>query len=206
MKSTRVRVILAVAATGVALTACSPSQAGAAAVVGGDRISSGELDRNVQEYEAALARADMSALKQQFPGSVPQVVLYQLATARQYTKVAESKGIMVTEGEVDQVINSQGGAAQYEQQLLQKAVAPSQARAYTRASLMITKLMAKYGGGADQEALQRGQQQVVDDLKSVRIEWNPRFGKINAQPSQEQPQIFTAEDRFGKASESALTQ
>ncbi|MFF0306806.1 SurA N-terminal domain-containing protein [Streptosporangium sp. NPDC004379] len=206
MKSTRVRVILAVIATGVALTACSPSQVGAAAVVGGDRISSGELERNVREYEAALTKAGLSPAQLQFPGSVPQVVLYQLATARQYTKVAEKNGVTVTDGEVDQAINTQGGADQYGQQLLQQAVAPSQARAYTRARLMITKLMAKYGGGADQEALQRGQQRVVEDLKSVRIEWNPRYGKINAQPSQEQPQIFTAEDRFGKAPEAAPLQ
>jgi SurA N-terminal domain len=198
VKSTRVRVILAVAAAGVALTACSPSQAGAAAIVGKDRISAGELDKNVREYEAALAKANVSASQLQFPGSVPQVVLFQLATSAQRAKVAESKGITVTEAEIDQVISSgEGGAAGYEQQMLQQAVAPSKTREFTRASLLITKLMAKYGGGTDQAAIQKGQAQVIKDLQSVPITWNPRYGTINEQRSEQQPNLFVESTRFG---------
>lgn len=197
MKSTRVRVILAVAAAGVALTACSPSQAGAAAIVGKDRISAGELDKNVREYEAALAKANVSASQLQFPGSVPQVVLFQLATSAQRAKVAESKGITVTDAEIDQVISGGGGAAQYEQQMLQQAVAPSKTREFTRASLLITKLMAKYGGGTDEAAIQKGQAQVIKDLQSVPITWNPRYGTINEQRSEQQPNLFVESNRFG---------
>ncbi|SNT41707.1 peptidyl-prolyl cis-trans isomerase SurA [Streptosporangium subroseum] len=197
MKSTRVRVILAVAAAGVALTACSPSQAGAAAIVGKDRISAGELDKNVREYEAALAKANVSASQLQFPGSIPQVVLFQLATSAQRAKVAESKGITVTEAEIDQVISGGGGAAQYEQQMLQQAVAPSKTREFTRASLLITKLMAKYGGGTDEAAIQKGQVQVIKDLQSVPITWNPRYGTINEQRSEQQPNLFVESARFG---------
>jgi hypothetical protein len=197
VKSTRVRVILAVAAAGVALTACSPSQAGAAAIVGKDRISAGELDKNVREYEAALAKANVSASQLQFPGSVPQVVLFQLATSAQRTKLAESKGITVTDAEIDQVISGGGGAAQYEQQMLQQAVAPSKTREFTRASLLITKLMAKYGGGTDEAAIQKGQAQVIKDLQSVPITWNPRYGTINEQRSEQQPSLFVESNRFG---------
>jgi hypothetical protein len=198
VKSTRVRVILAVAAAGVALTACSPSQAGAAAIVGKDRISAGELDKNVREYEAALAKANVSASQLQFPGSVPQVVLFQLANSVQRAQVAESKGITVTEAEIDQVISgSEGGAAGYEQQLLQQAVAPSKMREYTRSTLLITKLMAKYGGGTDQAAIQKGQAQVIKDLQSLPITWNPRYGTINEQRSEQQPNLFVESARFG---------
>jgi hypothetical protein len=197
VKSTRVRVILAIAAAGVALTACSPSQAGAAAIVGKDRISSGELNKTVQEYEAALAKANVSASQLQFPGSIPQVVLFQLATSAQRAKVAESKGITVTEAEIDQVISGGGGAAQYEQQMLQQAVPPSKTREFTRASLLITKLMAKYGGGTDEAAIQKGQVQVIKDLQSVPITWNPRYGTINEQRSEQQPNLFVESARFG---------
>ncbi|WP_433245624.1 SurA N-terminal domain-containing protein [Streptosporangium sp. CA-135522] len=206
MKSTRVRVILAVAAAGVALTACSPTQAGAAAIVGGERISSNQLDGNVREFEAALAKANVSASQLQFPGSVPQVVLFQLASAKQYTQVAESRGITATEAEIDQVIAAAGGQAKYEQQMLQQAIAPSQSRDFTRAKLMMTKLMAKYGGGTDQAALQRGQQQAIKDLQTVRISWNPRYGQINAQPSQEQPSLFLDSGRFGASPATAASQ
>lgn len=197
MKSTRVRVILAVAAAGVALTACSSTQAGAAAVVGGARISSGELDRNVREYEDALAKANVSASQLQFPGSVPQVVLFQLASARQYTLVAESKGVRVTDAEIDQMITAAGGAARYEQQMLQQAVAPSQVRAHTKATLLLTKLMAKYGGGTDEAAVKRGQEQVIKDLEAVPVTWNPRYGTLNTQRSQQRPDLFVDAARFG---------
>ncbi|WP_326644855.1 SurA N-terminal domain-containing protein [Streptosporangium sp. NBC_01755] len=197
MKSTRVRVILAVAAAGVALTACSPNQVGAAAVVGGERISSSELDRNVREYEAALSKAGVSASELQFQDSVPQLVLFQLANAKQYAKVAESKGITATAGEIDQVIAGQGGQEKFEQQMLQQAVAPSHAREFIRSQVLISKLVAKYGGGTDEAAIQRGQQQAVKDLQAMPITWNPRYGQLNQQRSQEQPSVFVDAGRFG---------
>lgn len=197
VKSTQVRVILAVAAAGVALTACSPAQAGAAAIVGGDRISSGELDGTVREYEGALAKANVSASQLEFPGSVPQVVLFQLATAKQYTKLAESKGVKVTDTEIDQAITAAGGEVEYEQQMLQQAVAPSRVRDHTRATLLLTKLVAKYGGGTDEAAMKRGQDRVVKDLQAMPITWNPRYGRINEQRSQAQPLLFVDAGRFG---------
>ena len=198
MKSTRVRVILAVAAAGVALTACSPSQAGAAAIVGKDRISAGELDKNVREYEAALAKANVSASQLQFPGSIPQVVLFQLATSEQRGEGRREQGHhghrrRDRPGDLGQ----RGRGGRYEQQLLQQAVAPSKTREYTRASLLITKLMAKYGGGTDQAAIQKGQAQVIKDLQSLPITWNPRYGTINEQRSEQQPNLFVESARFG---------
>ncbi|MFD0885669.1 SurA N-terminal domain-containing protein [Streptosporangium algeriense] len=197
MKSTRLRVILAVAAAGAALTACSPGQAGTAAVVGGERISTGELDSSVKEYEQALAKANVSPADLQFPGSVPQVVLFQLATAKQYTKAAERQGITVTEAEIDQVIAASGGETQHEQRMLQQAVAPSHSREFTKAGLMLTKLMAKYGGGADEAALQRGQAQAIKDLQAVKVTWSPRYGTLNNNRSEQSPQLFVDAGRFG---------
>jgi len=192
-----VRVILAVAAAGVALTACSPNQAGAAAVVGGERISSGELDRNVREYEAALDKAGISASDLQFQDSIPQLVLFQLANAKQYATVAKSKGVTATEGEIDQVIAGQGGQEKFEQQMLQQAVAPSHAREFMRSQVLISKLVTKYGGGTDEAAVQRGQQQAVQDLQAVPITWNPRYGTLNTQRSEQQPSVFVDAGRFG---------
>ena len=92
-------------------------------------------ERNVREYEAALATAGVSAEQLQFQDSVPQLVLFQLANARQYAKVAESQGVTATEGEIDQVIAGQGGQEKFEQQMLQQAVAPSQAREFMRSQV-----------------------------------------------------------------------
>ncbi|MFI6455360.1 SurA N-terminal domain-containing protein [Streptosporangium amethystogenes] len=203
MKSTRVRVILAVAAAGVALTACSPNQIGAAAIVGGERISSGELERNVREYEAALAAVGVSysQLQQQLQiqDSVSQLVLYQLANAKRKAQVAAGKGITTTDGEIDQLIASQGGQEKLDQQLLQRGVALSQGRDYLRAEVLINKLVAKYGGGTDEAAFERGSEQAKKDLEAMTITWNPRYGELNDNPSQEQPNIFVDAGRFGAA-------
>ncbi|MEV4383485.1 SurA N-terminal domain-containing protein [Streptosporangium sp. NPDC049644] len=199
MKSTRVRVILAVAAAGVALTACSPNQIGAAAIVGGERISSSELNRNVREYEEALAKAGVSASQLQFQDNVSQLVLFQLANAKQYAKVAESKGITVTDGEIDQVIAGQGGQEKFEQQMLQQAVAPSHAREFMRSQVLMSKLAAKYGGGTDEAAFQRGSEQARKELQAMPITWNPRYGKLNEERSQERPSVFVDAGRFGAA-------
>ena len=110
-------------------------------------------------------------------------MLFQLANAKQYAKVAESKGVTVTEGEIDQVIAGQGGQEKFEQQMLQQAVAPSQAREFMRSQVLISKLVAKYGGGTDEAAIQRGQQQAIKDLQAMPITWNPRYG--TAQPAAE---------------------
>lgn len=196
MKSTRVRVILAVAAAGVALTACSPSQAGAAAIVSGERISSAELDRNVREYEGALAKAGVTPSQLQFPGSVPQVVLYQLVTTKKYEKAAANKGVTATEGEIDQLVARQGGMQKLEQQLLQLAVAPSQMREFLRAQVLFNKLIVGYGGGSDEAAFNRGKQQADKDAAAVKVDWNPRYGELNTKPSEQQPGLFVTGDRF----------
>ncbi|WP_030911013.1 SurA N-terminal domain-containing protein [Streptosporangium amethystogenes] len=201
MKSTRVRVILAVAAAGVALTACSPNQIGAAAVVGGERISSGELNRNVREYEEALSKAGVSysQLQQQLQiqDGVSQLVLYQLANAKRKAQVATGKGMTTTDGELDQVIASQGGQEKFEQLLLQRGVAPSQGRDFLRADVLINKLVAKYGGGTDEAAFKRGSEQASKDLQAMTITWNPRYGEFNDKPSQERSSIFVDAGRFG---------
>jgi len=85
--------------------------------------------------DAIGARLDEGPKCPVLPGSVPQVVLFQLANSVQRAQVAESKGITVTEAEIDQVISgSEGGAAGYEQQLLQQAVAPSKMPRYPRST------------------------------------------------------------------------
>ncbi|MEV7007121.1 SurA N-terminal domain-containing protein [Streptosporangium sp. NPDC051022] len=195
MKSTRVRVLLAVAAAGAALTACSPGQAGAAAIVGGDRISSSELDSSVREYEGELAKLNVSPSQLQLPGSTSQIVLFQLVTAKQYTKAAESQGVTATDAEIDQEIAKLGGEGQYEQRLLQQAVAPSHAREYVKARVLINNLLAKYGGGTDDASRQKGEPQVIKDLQAVPVTWNPRYGKLNTE--QTQGSLFVDAGRFG---------
>lgn len=200
MKS--IRVAVAAAAVGLALTACSsPVEAGAAAVVGKERISANELSTNVKEYEAALAKAKVTPQQLGFPGSISQIVLFQLAQISQYEQLVASAGVQVSEGEIDQFIAASTQDPQkgtLEQQMLGSGIAPSKARDYMRISVGLQKLLQQYGGGNDEAAQQRGNQKLAEAAQAIPITYSPRYGAINQQRSEQSPQLFVDPGRFGK--------
>jgi peptidyl-prolyl cis-trans isomerase SurA len=166
-------------------------QAGAAAVVGQERITSSQLDQNIRYTEAALAKVPGG--QQQLPLSIPQTVLLQLVEMSRYNQLAERNSLAVTDGEVDRFIATQGGARQVEQTLLPRGVAPEQSKEYIRAFLTAQKLLAKFGGGTDEASMQRGQEQLVKQLDALPVSYNPRYGKFDPQQGG-----FVGSDRFGK--------
>ncbi|GII93252.1 hypothetical protein [Sinosporangium siamense] len=175
MKS--MRIALGAALAGLAVAGCAPVQAGAAVIVGDQRVSMNELTDKVTEFEAAAAKA---AQQPQVP-SVKDGVLLQLAQMSQFSQVLKKAGVSVTPGEIDAFIGAQGGPQQVEQVLLQRVVPPSENRRFVEISLGANKLLAKYGGGTDEAALQKGQAQVAKDLEAVKITFNPRFGTLDPQ-------------------------
>lgn len=127
------RLALAVALAGVALTACSPSQIGAAAIVGDKRITTTELDADLRELQQALsenpqAMQQLENTRQQAGATLPQLMLYRLVEAERYAQLAERAGVTVTDGEIDSWISRQGGAEAIETAMLSGGVAPSQSR------------------------------------------------------------------------------
>ncbi|GLW07309.1 hypothetical protein Misp01_24390 [Microtetraspora sp. NBRC 13810] len=186
------RLALALMVAGFALTACSSAQPGTAAIVGSDRITASRLDADVREAQAALAK-DPSAQQQQSSLSLPQMALLQLVEVSRYDQLARKDGVAVTNGEVDGFISAQGGLPQVQRTLLGQGVAPSMTRDYIRAFLTAQKLLAKHGGGTDEAALQRGQEQLVKDLQAIPVSYSPRYGKFDPQTG-----VFIDSDRFGK--------
>lgn len=199
MKS--IRVAAAAAAVGLALTACSsPVEAGAAAVVGKQRIAANELNANIKEYEAALQKAKITPEQLQFPGSISQVVLYQMAHINQAKQLVVNAGVQVSEGEIDQFIAaSTKEKGPLEQQMLSSGIAPSMGREYTRISIGIQKALSQLGGGTDQAAQQLGNQKLQEAAAAIPITYSPRYGKVNEQLSQENPKLFIDTGRFGTA-------
>ncbi|MCG5216865.1 SurA N-terminal domain-containing protein [Streptosporangium soli] len=188
---TPMRLTLAVVAFGVALTACSPQQVGSAAIVGEERITSSRLDQVVRDTQAALNSVPQA--QQQMQQTIPQMALLSLVEVSRYTQLGERNGIGATDGEVDAFLAAQGGAPKVEQTLITQGVAPEQSREYIQAFLTAQKLLAKYGGGTDEAAMQRGQQQLVQELETLPVSYNPRYGKFDPQ------QGFVDNGRFGKA-------
>ncbi|WP_101788148.1 SurA N-terminal domain-containing protein [Nonomuraea indica] len=188
MKSIRAAVAAAaVGASLVALTACSsPMEAGAAAVVGGERISASDLNRNVQEYEAALKRAGIQP--DQLPAPITQFVLTRMANQSAFEQLAAKHNIKVSEAEVDNGLKDPGQYQSPEINLLAKGVSPADARAYLRAELGVVKLQRQFGGPEDQNAQARLQQ----EFGAIKMVYSPRYGQFTNE------QGFVDTGRFGK--------
>ncbi|MER5999077.1 SurA N-terminal domain-containing protein [Nonomuraea sp. NPDC051941] len=188
MKS--IRVAVAAAAVGIALTACSsPMQAGAAAVVGKERISTGQLNRDAEAYKAALKQNKLDETALGVP--VSQYVLQRLADISAAKQLMARNNVQVTDKEIDAKLQDPGQYQSPQINLLALGVAPSYAREYARTAVGMAKLQQQAGQG--------GLDKLRQDFASIKTIFNPRFGVVNANPSQENPSLFVDAGRFGKA-------
>ncbi|MDX3107809.1 SurA N-terminal domain-containing protein [Nonomuraea angiospora] len=188
MKS--IRVAVAAAAVGIALTACSsPMQAGAAAVVGKERISTGQLNRDTEAYKAALKQNKLDETALGVP--VTQYVLQRLADISAARQLMARNNVQVTDKEIDAKLQDPGQYQSPQINLLALGVAPSYARDYARTAVGMAKLQ--------QQAGQAGLDKLRQDFASIKTTFNPRFGVVNTNPSQENPSLFVDAGRFGKA-------
>ncbi|MEV5411485.1 SurA N-terminal domain-containing protein [Thermopolyspora sp. NPDC052614] len=197
MKSNRVRVLLAVAAAAVALTACSPSQVGAAAVVGGERISSGELNGHVEAVrrEAKAAGIDLSQA-QALPAKLPQTVLHHMVFILQAEKVAARDGIAVTDSEIDAQIRRYEEAynTTFDKLAASAAIPQDLARDWVRARVIQTKIAPRLGitgQTSDEEALAKFDKELS---AAAPVTWSPRYGARAGLDG-----TFTMPERFGAA-------
>ncbi|MFG6194974.1 hypothetical protein [Nonomuraea sp. JJY05] len=188
MKS--IRVAVAAAAVGLALTACSsPLQAGAAAVVGKERISTSQLNADAEAYKAALKKNKLDETALGVP--VTQYVLQRLADISAAEQLMARNNVQVTEKEIDAKLQDPGQYQSAEINLLALGVAPSYARDYARTAVGMAKLQQQAGQG--------GMDKLRQDFASIKTTFNPRFGVVNTNPSQENPALFIDAGRFGKA-------
>jgi hypothetical protein len=177
---------VAAVAVGLALTACSsPMSAGAAAVVGSERISAGDLSKNVQEYQAALKKANVTS--EQLGVPVTQFVLYRMANESAFKQLAAKHNVQVSEGEIDTALKDPGQYQSPDINLIAKGVSPGNARDYLRAELGAIKVRNQLGGAEDQAA----QAKFVKELSGIKPIYSPRYGQFTQQG-------FVDPGRFGK--------
>ena|SRR5437868_4444927 len=185
---------VAVLAAGVALTACSaPVEAGAAAIVGDERISASTLNGKVQELESAVKRLQVQVDPAMKPA---QTVLGQMVMVVRYQQILDKARVSVSDGELDQYIAAQGGTAALDPVLVAAGVAPSQVREYIRTSLAAGKLAQALGGGTDQAAGQAGQAKAQALALQIKVTVSPRYGHFDDKVG-----TFAASDAFGKVAE-----
>ncbi|MBX9398516.1 SurA N-terminal domain-containing protein [Streptomyces sp. TRM72054] len=173
-----------------ALTACgNDAHPGAAAVVGGQRITVAQLETRVNEVRAAQrAAVDDEAQYAQViakTGSLTRDTLHGMVLDRVLHRAAQDAGISVSRKEVqemrDGLQEQVGGAKALETTWLQQyGVAPQRLEENLRLQLEAQKLAAKLGTDTSQPAFWKA---LSDASQKLNVDLNPRYGSWDVQKS-----------------------
>ncbi|MEU1365587.1 SurA N-terminal domain-containing protein [Streptomyces sp. NPDC005803] len=173
------------------LTACgSQAHPGAAAVVGGDRITVATVQGQVADVRQAQDASEQSAQMTGQSGQLVRAKLHGLILDRVLDKASADAGVTVTRAEIQQM--RQSAVAQYKGEdglraavLQERWIAPDQIDAFLREQVQLTKLGQALGADPTTPA---GTKILGDALtkasKALEVDVNPRFGAWNNQQIQ----------------------
>ncbi|MEW2134896.1 SurA N-terminal domain-containing protein [Streptomyces sp. NPDC005435] len=177
----------AIAAAAPLLTACgSDAHPGAAAVVGGQRITVAQLENRVNEVRAAQrASAPDETQYQQVlasTGSLTRDTLHTMVLDQVLARASHDAGVTVSRKEVQKLradLEKQaGGAKGLEAAWLQKyGIAPERLDDNLRLQIEAQKLAAKLGTDTTQPAFWKA---LSEASKQLHIDLNPRYGSWDA--------------------------
>ncbi|MFD7437444.1 SurA N-terminal domain-containing protein [Streptomyces sp. NPDC059861] len=187
----RTALLLSVAiASAPALTACgNDAHPGAAAVVGGQRITVSQLETRVNEVREAQRAAvgDETQYAQVIAktGTLTRDTLHGMVLDRVLHRAAQDAGIAVSRKEVQEMrggLQEQvGGAKALETTWLQQyGVAPRRLEENLRLQLEAQKLAAKLGTDTSQPAFWKALSEASEKLN---VDLNPRYGSWDVQKS-----------------------
>lgn len=106
-RATRLAILGAVAASGLAIAGCAPVHAGAAATVGNDRISVNQVK---SDAATMLADSNSSSKASADQEGLQRSVLSKLIVDNLIGRAAAQKGITVSEADVENTISTNGGS------------------------------------------------------------------------------------------------
>ncbi|MFF4039412.1 SurA N-terminal domain-containing protein [Streptomyces sp. NPDC001816] len=180
----------AIAAAAPLLAACGNDvHPGAAAVVGGQRITVAQLENRVNEVRKAQRAAvpDETQYQQVLSStsSLTRDTLHNMVLDRVLHRAAQDAGIAVTRNDVVQMrtgLEQQaGGAKGLETAWLQKyGIAPERLDDNLRLQLEAQKLAAKLGTDPSQPAFWKALSNASEEL---HVDLNPRYGSWDVQKS-----------------------
>lgn len=158
------------------LSGCSSPTAGAAAVVGDQRISESELDTEVQDALAAqgLPLTDSS-------NELITSTLDQLITKILVGKLADREEIRVTQGETDdlrsQYVAQAGGQEAFDASIGQQGISTDEVDSIIRVNLQVSKLGDVFSPQGDADIKSAAVFIAISELSSeLGTEVAPRFG------------------------------
>jgi hypothetical protein len=175
----------------IALTACGPVQLGAAAIVGGQRISTSTLTTEVadlnQAYQAEHKKVQLSFSAAQ----APQEVLAWLIVFRVGDELAKNQGISLTTAQVQASLNTLASEIQkstgspLKAEAVAHGVPPNlintQFATYEAVQTALTTKLAQ--GNTSTTAQQMAEEKLGRDqcvaAKNLNIKISPQFGRLN---------------------------
>ena len=165
----------------LALTACDPSQPGAAAIVGDQRITETELQDSVRaivdlKLEAGQKAGDVAALTRE--------ELAERIESLLVTRAAAAEGVAVTEGEVRSYVSGArsdfGDEKRFRAALANSNVAPDDLERYTEFFLLREKLANELGGANDPATAEKYNQLILRIGNEAGVQVSPRYGSWDA--------------------------
>jgi hypothetical protein len=184
------RVAAAVAAAGLAVSACGTVKMGAAAITGNNSISSGSLTAEVANLNAAYTADKAKGIRPQRPvGQETQQVLTWLILFRVYDQIAARNHIYVTRAQATQQLNNLTTEASASKATLTEfvsaggALPPDQLQQLGQYIAILSRLEGRIDGGkaptttAEQAKVESAvaHQQCLAS-KELDVTVNPQFG------------------------------
>lgn len=179
-----VKIGLLVAVLGV--SGCGPGQAGAAAIVGQERIPVAQVESEVRQV---LAEREELGVPPTSPVDATKHVLNNILTSRVIRATAEELHVTVSKGEVDRLrgqFQQQGGPEGLKRDLAFSFVPAAQADRIITDTLLLQKLNKRYGGAEAALAQQQGgvapkvRSLLQQTAQRLDIEVSPRYGEFDA--------------------------
>ena len=180
----------AIAAAAPLLTACgNDAHPGAAAVVGGQRITVSQLDERVGEVRAAQRAAVQDEAQYQQviarTGTLTRDTLHTMVLDRVLHRAAENADVTVSRKEIQAMRSGleqqAGGAKALETTWLQQyGIPPQRLGDNLRLQLEAQKLAEKLGTNTDRPEFWKA---LSDASKDLNVDLNPRYGTWDVQKS-----------------------
>ncbi|GHG77424.1 SurA N-terminal domain-containing protein [Streptomyces griseocarneus] len=169
------------------LTGCgSAPHPGAAAVVGKDRITVSELQREVEDVREAQRSSPQGPQLLAAGARLGQDTLVRLVQYRIVERAGQDNGVDVTRRELQerrqQVERMLGGADAVEGRFLAAGIAPGQVDQELRTGLVRSKLERKLGPARTNEVLRK-------TSDALRVDVNPRYGTWDARRGTARPAL-----------------
>jgi hypothetical protein len=188
-----IKVLAAVALAAAVLAGCGdgPPRAGAAAIVGGERIETSTVGQAVRDWQREF-RTDQNANQLRALGRPPLLepetrnALHLMVLVRIGDAAARAGGVQVSEGAVDAVVaamNREGGAASITRA---QGLPGRYSRDLARWVYVQSELLRRYGATADAaspQSVAANRQAVTllrNEARRLDIKINPRYGTFDA--------------------------